>query len=89
MSSSISSRSRSGRPAPVVLYNIPQNTHLPLAPSVVGRLADHPNIVGIKDSAGDWFAFERFLALRSDGFSVLQGREHLGGDLRSGRAPTG
>ena len=63
--------------APVVLYNIPQNTHLPLTPSVVGRLAEHPNVVGIKDSAGDWFAFERFLALRSDGFSVLQGRERL------------
>ena len=64
-------------PAPVVLYNIPQNTHLPLAPSVVGRLAEHPNVVGIKDSAGDWFAFERFLALRSDGFSVFQGRERM------------
>jgi 4-hydroxy-tetrahydrodipicolinate synthase len=63
--------------APVVLYNIPQNTHLPLAPSVVGRLAEHPNVVGLKDSAGDWFAFERFLALRSDDFRVLQGREHL------------
>ena len=63
--------------APVVLYNIPQNTHLPLAPSVVGRLAEHPNVVGLKDSAGDWFAFEQFLALRSDGFSVLQGREQL------------
>ncbi len=64
-------------PAPVVLYNIPQNTHLPLTPSVVGRLAEHPNIVGLKDSAGDWFAFQRFLALRSDGFSVWQGREQL------------
>lgn len=63
--------------APVVLYNIPQNTHLPLAPSVVGRLAEHENIVGLKDSAGDWFVFERFLALRTDGFSVLQGREQL------------
>jgi dihydrodipicolinate synthase/N-acetylneuraminate lyase len=64
-------------PAPVVLYNIPQNTHVRLAPSVVRTLAGHPNIVGIKDSAGDWFAFEEFLACRSDAFSVLQGREHL------------
>jgi dihydrodipicolinate synthase/N-acetylneuraminate lyase len=63
--------------APVVLYNIPQNTHLALSPSTVGALARHPRIVGIKDSAGDWFAFEEFLALRSDGFSVLQGREQL------------
>jgi dihydrodipicolinate synthase/N-acetylneuraminate lyase len=63
--------------APVVLYNIPQNTHLPLAPSIVGRLAGHPNIVGIKDSAGDWIAFDAFLAVRADDFSVMQGREHL------------
>ncbi len=63
--------------APVVLYNIPQNTHLSLAPSTVRTLAAHPNIVGIKDSAGDWNAFESFLALRSDDFSVMQGRERL------------
>lgn len=63
--------------APVVLYNIPQNTHLALTPSIVRRLAAHPNIVGIKDSAGDWIAFDGFLALRGDDFSVMQGREHL------------
>jgi len=63
--------------APIVLYNIPQNTHLGLTPSAVGRLAVHPGIVGIKDSAGDWIAFDRFLTLRADDFSVMQGREHL------------
>ena len=63
--------------APIVLYNIPQNTHLSLAPSTVRSLAGHPNIVGIKDSAGDWIAFDRFLALRTIDFSVMQGREHL------------
>lgn len=63
--------------APIVLYNIPQNTHVRLRPSTVGILAENPAIVGIKDSAGDWFAFEQFLALGSDGFRVLQGRERL------------
>jgi len=62
---------------PVVLYNIPQNTRVSLPPAAVRILAGHPNIVAIKDSAGDPFAFEEFLALRSDGFSVLQGREQL------------
>lgn len=64
-------------PAPVVLYNIPQNTHVALTPSVVRSLATHPKIVGMKDSAGDWFAFEEYLALRGEGFSLLQGREQL------------
>ncbi len=63
--------------APVVLYNIPQNTHCPLSPAAAAVVAAHRNIVGIKDSAGDWFAFERLLAVRDDGFSVLQGREQL------------
>ena len=63
--------------APLVLYNIPQNTHLALSPSAVATLAQHPKIVGMKDSAGDWFAFERFLGLRGEAFSVLQGREQL------------
>jgi 4-hydroxy-tetrahydrodipicolinate synthase len=64
-------------PAPVLLYNIPQNTHRPLPPAVVRALADHERIVGIKDSAGDWIAFDEILGLRSEFFSVLQGREHM------------
>lgn len=64
-------------PVPVLLYNIPQHTHVPLEPSTVRTLAAHPRIVGIKDSAGDWFGFERLLALGAPGFSVLQGRERL------------
>jgi 4-hydroxy-tetrahydrodipicolinate synthase len=63
--------------APIILYNIPQNTHCPLTPAVVRTLAGHPRIAGIKDSAGDWFAFEQFLAVRSDEFRVMQGRERL------------
>jgi len=63
--------------APVVLYNIPQHTHSRLSPAAVRTLAGHPNIAGLKDSAGDWFAFEQFLAARDDGFRVMQGREQL------------
>jgi dihydrodipicolinate synthase/N-acetylneuraminate lyase len=63
--------------APLVLYNIPQNTHVSLTPSVVRTLARHRNVAGIKDSAGDWFAFEKFLAFGDEGFGILQGREQL------------
>lgn len=64
-------------PAPIVLYNIPQHTHCPLSPAVVRALAEHPRIAGIKDSSGDWATFDAFLALRSDGFRVMQGKEGL------------
>lgn len=40
-------------PVPVVLYNVPANTGLNLPVDVVAALSRHPNIAGIKDSAGD------------------------------------
>lgn len=40
-------------PVPVILYHIPQNTHVKLSPQTVRSLAAHPNIIGIKDSSGD------------------------------------
>jgi dihydrodipicolinate synthase/N-acetylneuraminate lyase len=40
-------------PLPVVLYNVPPFTAYDLAAELVIELADHPNIVGIKESGGD------------------------------------
>ncbi|XP_009990800.1 PREDICTED: LOW QUALITY PROTEIN: 4-hydroxy-2-oxoglutarate aldolase, mitochondrial [Tauraco erythrolophus] len=40
-------------PIPVVLYSVPANTGLDLPLEAVLTLAQHPNIVGIKDSGGD------------------------------------
>lgn len=64
---------------PVLLYNIPQATHNPLRLEAVARLAQDPRILGIKDSAGDFEAFQGFLAVkkRRADFRVLQGNEHF------------
>jgi 4-hydroxy-2-oxoglutarate aldolase len=40
-------------PIPVMIYNVPANTGLNVASSIVAEIAQHPNVVGIKDSAGD------------------------------------
>ncbi len=40
-------------PIPVILYHIPKYVPVPLSPDVVGRLVEHENVVGIKDSSGD------------------------------------
>jgi 4-hydroxy-2-oxoglutarate aldolase len=40
-------------PVPVVLYNIPKYVHFAIPPEVVATLAAHPNVAGLKDSAGD------------------------------------
>ncbi len=41
-------------PLPVVLYNIPRCVPYDIPVSVVAELAHHPNIIGIKDSSGDF-----------------------------------
>lgn len=64
---------------PALLYNIPQCTHHTLAPATVAALAGDPRVLGIKDSAGDFEAFQGFLAVarRQPRFRVLQGNEPL------------
>jgi len=38
-------------PVPVILYNIPGRTGINLSPETVLTLADHPNIIGIKEAS--------------------------------------
>lgn len=40
-------------PIPVLIYNVPANTGFNVTASIVAEIAQHPSIVGIKDSAGD------------------------------------
>ena len=64
---------------PALLYNIPQCTHHTLAADTVRGLARDTRVLGIKDSAGDFLAFQRFLAVKREraSFRVLQGYEAL------------
>ena len=58
-------------PIPVLLYNAPGFCGVTLSPALVGRLAAHPNIAGMKDSAAS--GIENFLAFESESFHVLAG----------------
>lgn len=64
---------------PVYLYNIPARTGNTLEPDTVRTLADHPNIVGIKDSAGSQESLDGYLAIARgrDDFHVLVGPDSL------------
>jgi 4-hydroxy-tetrahydrodipicolinate synthase len=65
-------------PLPVILYNNPGRTGgLTLSAPLVARLAAHPNIVGIKDSSGDFSLTMSYLSSRPDDFAVLLGRDTL------------
>lgn len=66
-------------PAPVFLYNIPARTGNTIEPATAATLARHPNIVGIKDSAGSYESLKGFLDAVKDipDFDVLSGPDHL------------
>lgn len=49
-------------PLPVVLYCIPRFTNVDLPVEVVAELAQHPNIIGIKDSSGSLDRIQALLA---------------------------
>ncbi|MGB8399848.1 4-hydroxy-tetrahydrodipicolinate synthase [Bradyrhizobium sp.] len=60
---------------PIVLYNIPYRTSVNLSNETLLRLAEHPNIVGIKDCCADRTQSVDFLARRPSGFRVLTGED--------------
>jgi 4-hydroxy-tetrahydrodipicolinate synthase len=63
---------------PVILYNIPQFTKVPIAVETVAELATVPGIAGIKDSSGDQVNTQSMItAARSEGFRVITGSDHL------------
>jgi 4-hydroxy-tetrahydrodipicolinate synthase len=62
---------------PVCLYNVPGRTAVNLSPDLALRLAQHPNIFGIKEASGDLKQIMRVLELKPDGFSVFSGDDWL------------
>jgi 4-hydroxy-2-oxoglutarate aldolase len=42
-----------GSPLPVIIYNFPQATGYDIPAELVIELAEHPNLIGIKESSGD------------------------------------
>ncbi|NXS58433.1 HOGA1 protein, partial [Brachypteracias leptosomus] len=61
-------------PIPVVLYSVPANTGLDLPLEAVLTLAQHPNIIGIKDSGGDITRVGLMVhKTRQEDFQVLAG----------------
>ncbi|MGA2873360.1 MAG: dihydrodipicolinate synthase family protein [Candidatus Dormibacteria bacterium] len=60
-----------GARIPLLLYNAPGFCGISLSPNLVGRLAAHPNIVGLKDSAST--GIEGFLPFQGKSFQVLAG----------------
>ncbi|MDK2975026.1 MAG: 4-hydroxy-tetrahydrodipicolinate synthase [Methanofollis sp.] len=63
---------------PIVLYNVPGRTGQNLQPDLVVELADHPNIVGIKEASGNLEQVSKIIeGTRDRDFVVLSGDDAL------------
>jgi 4-hydroxy-tetrahydrodipicolinate synthase len=63
---------------PVLLYNNPGTCGgLKIEPDTVARLAEIPNILGVKDSSGDLQNTNEYIRVVPDRFAVLMGRDTL------------
>ena len=63
-------------PVPVILYNVPGRTVTNINASTVIELAQHPNIIGIKDACGN---FDQYMAIskgRPKGFFLISGDDN-------------
>jgi len=60
-------------PIPIMLYNFPLNTGINLEPDTVARIAEHPNVCGIKDSSGNIPQDAQIIHLTPKTFHVLVG----------------
>ena len=58
---------------PVILYSIPQLTGVALEADLVARLAEHPNIIGIKESSGNVQRVGEIIADVPEKFQVVVG----------------
>ena len=69
-------------PLPLYLYNMPSHVKVFLEPATVKTLADHPNIVGLKDSSANMTYFQTLLYYLGDrdDFSLYIGPEELTGE---------
>ena len=62
---------------PVILYNVPGRTGCNLLPKTVARLAEHPNIVAIKEATGNVAQMVEIVHLCGDKIDVYSGEDAL------------
>ena len=62
---------------PVILYNVPGRTGCNLLPKTVARLAEHPNIVAIKEATGNVAQMVEIVHLCGDKIDIYSGEDAL------------
>jgi len=60
-------------PIPVIIYNMPANSGLDMNADQILAIANHPNIIGLKDSGGNITKIADIIGRAKPGFQVLAG----------------
>lgn len=60
-------------PIPIILYNVPAFTGVDLSPEIIIELAQHSNIIGLKESSGNVVKMGQVVENAGDVFQVLAG----------------
>lgn len=60
---------------PIILYNVPSRTGCNLLPATVAELAEHPNIVGIKEASGNISQIAETVALTRGKIDTYSGND--------------
>ncbi|MBE6908877.1 MAG: 4-hydroxy-tetrahydrodipicolinate synthase [Ruminococcaceae bacterium] len=60
---------------PIILYNVPSRTGVGIEPSTYAALADHPNIVAIKEANGNISKIVEAAALVGDKLTIYSGND--------------
>lgn len=58
---------------PVLIYSVPTFTHVTVEASLIARVGNHPNIVGMKDSSGNVEGAAKIIAAAPKSFQTLVG----------------
>jgi 4-hydroxy-tetrahydrodipicolinate synthase len=58
---------------PIIIYNVPGRCGTDILSDTVARLAEHPNIVGLKEATGELKRASEVISMCSDDFVVLSG----------------
>lgn len=64
-------------PAPIILYNVPGRTSSNLTASTTLKLADHPNIIGIKEASGNVEQAMEISSNKPEDFLLISGDDML------------
>ena len=62
---------------PVIMYNVPGRTGCALQPKTVAKLAEHPNIVGLKEATGNMSQMVELMHLCGDKIDIYSGEDAL------------